>query len=230
METSMPLASDSFSYSWLSNSKSPIDDGLDEEPHRESVFNSNSLVAECQNFNFDTSSITTHSPVVLVHADELFSDGLLRPVFVDPSTKVEESCNGNTPDPIETKIGSFGSSSFSSRTVSSRTTEIHHGFLTRLRKSTWRTLVDFFRYFNQLRQKVGGSRKSIRVDDIDNTDWKVKSLRSSRSQKESPRPITTHHPIGDLHDDHHESSIYEAVLHCKRSVGIDIYTHAFVLF
>ncbi|XP_061338808.1 probable membrane-associated kinase regulator 6 [Gastrolobium bilobum] len=217
METSVPLASDSFSYSWLSDCKSPLD-GL-EEPLRESVYssyegtsaefnstmiNSDNLRAECQNFDFDIS--ITQSPVVLVHADEIFSDGLVMPIFVDPS-KVE-SCN--TPDPSQTMLGS----SFSSRTVSPRTMEIHHGFLTRWRKSTWRTLLDFFGCINQLRHKVGGSRKSTRVDDIDKTDWQVRSL--SSSQKSSPKPITTH-PIGDSND--HENSIYEAVLHCKRSLG-----------
>ncbi|RDY09253.1 hypothetical protein CR513_06400, partial [Mucuna pruriens] len=196
--------------SWLPKCKSPADSL--EESLRESLYsscggtseeNSDDLLAECQNFNFDIS--VPHSPLVLVPADEIFSDGLLRPMFVDPS-KVE-FCN--TPDPSQAKL----SSSFSSRTFSPRTMEIHHGLLTRWRKSTRRTLVDFFRYVNQLRQKVGRSRKSIRVDDIDKTDWQVKCL--SSSQKGSPKPFTTL-PLGDLHD--HENSIYEAVLHCKRSI------------
>ena len=197
METSVPIASDSFSYSWLSNcNKSPLD-GL-EEPLRKSSYSSH----ECKNFNFDTS--ITHSPAVLVHADEIFSDGILRPVFVGPSKL--ESCN-TTPYLTQTKLGS---SPLCCRTVSPRTVEIHHGFLKRWRRSTWRTLVYFFRYVNRLGQKVGCSRKGTRVD-----DWQVRSL--SSSLQASPKPITTP-PIGDLHD--HENSIYEAVLHCKRSVGI----------
>ncbi|XP_057448255.1 probable membrane-associated kinase regulator 6 isoform X1 [Lotus japonicus] len=195
METSsVPLASDSFSYSWLSNNKSPVDYCLD-EPLR------NSVSSECQNFNFDSSVTQSH---VLVHADEIFCDGLLKPIFVDPS-KLESYCD--TPDFTQTKLIS---SNFSSRTVSSRTMRIHHGILTRLRKSTWGALVEIFRYVNQLRQKVRSSRKSTRVDDIGKTDWQVKSLCSP--QRESPKAI-----IGDLHD--HENSIYEAVLHCKRSIG-----------
>lgn len=228
MEPSLPLASESFSYSWLSNCKSPTK-GL-EEPHREFVYcsyedtseefnfsvkNSDDFLAECQNFNFGFS--VPHSPLVLVHADEIFSDGLLRPRFIDPS-KVD-FCN--TPDPSQTKL----SSSFSSRSFSPRTMEIHHGLLTRWRKSTRKSLVDFFRYVNQLRQKVGRSRKSLKVDDIDKTDWQVKCL--SSSQKGSPKPLTTHLPIGDLHD--HENSIYEAVLHCKRSIGIVTLLFYFIL-
>ncbi|XP_027362233.1 probable membrane-associated kinase regulator 6 [Abrus precatorius] len=209
METSVPLASDSFSYSWLSNSKSPADTlresvyssyGDTSEEFNFSVKSSDDLLPECQNFNFDIS--IPHSPLLLVPADEIFSDGLLRPMFVD-SSKVE-FCNTPSDSTLNKLVSSF----------SSRTMEIHHGFLTRWRKSTRRTLVDFFRYVNQLRQKVGRSRKSIRVDDIDKTDWQVKCL--SSSQTASPKLITSH-PIGDLHD--HENSIYEAVLHCKRSIG-----------
>ncbi|OIW16847.1 hypothetical protein TanjilG_31248 [Lupinus angustifolius] len=217
MQTIVPLASDSFSYSWLPNSKSNLE-GL-EDPHREFVYssydgtksefnsikiNSDNSVAEHQSFNFDPS--ITHSPIVLVHADELFYDGHLRPVFYDPF-KVE-SCN--TADPVQAKL----SYSFSSSTVSPRNVEVHHCFLTKWRKSTRRTFLEFFKYANRLRHKVRHSRKSMRVDDYDKTDWQVKGM--SSSQPASPKPIPTH-PIGNLHD--HENSIYEAVLHCKRSIG-----------
>ncbi|KAL5100290.1 hypothetical protein RYX36_004617, partial [Vicia faba] len=193
METSLPLASDSFSYSWLSNSnKFPVD-YLDDDPHRVSIssFYGDSTSNNGQSFNFD--NCISQSNLVLVHADEIFSNGFLMPFFVDPYTQ----------ESIQTNIAT----SFSSTNFSSRNVENHHGFLIRMRKSTWRTLVQFFRYFNQLRQKVERSRKStkIRVDDIDEIDWQVKSLRSS-SQKTSP--------MSDFHD----NSIYEAVLHCKKSI------------
>ncbi|KAE9615519.1 hypothetical protein Lalb_Chr04g0256131 [Lupinus albus] len=207
MQTIVPLASDSFSYSWLTNSKSHLD-GL-EDPHREfnSIkINSENSVAEQQSFNFDPS--ITHSPIVLVHADELFYDGHLRPVFYEHLKA--ESCN--TPDPVQAKL----SYSFSTSTVSPRNVEVHHCFLTRWRKSTRRTLVEFFKHAtNQLRHRVRHSRKNMRVDDIDKTEWHVKGL--SSSQPASPKPIHPTHSIGNLHD--HENSIYEAVLHCKRSIG-----------
>ncbi|CAJ2647923.1 unnamed protein product [Trifolium pratense] len=204
METSMPLASDSFSYSWLSNSNKPPLDYLHDEPHRDSMssFYGDSTSNNSQNFNFDT--CISQSNLVLVHADEIFSNGLLRPFFLDPS-KVEVFYN--TSDPIQTKIEttSLSSITFSTRSVKSH----HHGFLIRLRKSTWRTLVQFFKYFNQLRQKMERSRKSTKVDDIDKTDWLVKSLRNSHKAS----------LIGDFHVEHDDSSIYEAVLHCKKSIG-----------
>lgn len=192
METSLALASDSFSYSWLSNSNNLSLDYLDDDPHRVSItsFYEDSTSNNRQSFNFDT--CISQSNLALVYADEIFSNGFLMPFFVDPYT--QESIQTST---------SFSSSNFSSRNM-----KTHHGFLIRVRKSTWRTLVQFFRYVNQLRQKVERSRKSIkvRVDDIDEIDWHVKSLRSS-SQKASP--------MSDFHD----NSIYEAVLHCKKSIG-----------
>lgn len=203
METSLSLASDSFSYSWLSNSnKFPVD-YLDDDPHRVSItsFYGDSTSNNSQSFNFST--CISQSNLVLVHADEIFSNGFLLPFFVDPYTQESN----------QTKIGT----SFSSRSFSSRNMETHHGFLIRLRKSTWRTLLQFF---NQLRKKVEKSRKStkVRIEDIDEIDWQVKSLRSN-SQKASP--------IGDFYVDH-DNSIYEAVLHCKKSIGT--YSYTFILF
>lgn len=184
MEASQPLATDSFSYSWL--------------PLRESTSSSISSTpqAEYQNFNFDTS--ITHSPSFLAHADELFSDGLIKPVFLDPSTKTKKP---NCPS-------------------SPRTVEIHHGILSRWKTSTCKTLRILSRYVNQLRKKVRCSRKSNKVDDIGKKEWEAK--RWSSFQQESPKPISVY-PIGALHD--HENSIYEAVLHCKRSIGMTILLH-----
>ncbi|CAL0318258.1 unnamed protein product [Lupinus luteus] len=194
MQAPVPLASDSFSYSWLSNSIFPLD-GL-EDPHIESVYsfygnsefnsikiNSHNSVAECQSFNFDPSII--HSPLVIVHADELFSDGILRPVLFDPTKFM--SCNALESDPIQTKH----SSSFSSKSDSPRTVETHECFLRRWRKSTKRNLVEFFRYVNQWCHKIRHSRKSMRIDDIDKRDWQVKSL--SNSQPLSPIPVSNNH-------------------------------------
>ncbi|CAJ1939865.1 unnamed protein product [Sphenostylis stenocarpa] len=197
METSLPLATDSFSYGWLSNCKPLANDH--QEPLRESTYNS-PLMEEWQNFNFDISF--TRSPAVLAHADEIFSNGLIKPLFVGPS-KLDSAQQSK---PI---------SSFSSRTVSPKTLQIHHGFLTRWKTSTRRTLRNLSRYVNQLCQRVGSSRKSTKVDDFDKEEWLVNSW--SSSHQASPKSSTIN-PIGALHD--HENSIYEAVLHCKRSIEL----------
>ncbi|KAG5017357.1 hypothetical protein JHK82_022978 [Glycine max] len=206
METSLPLATDSFSYSWLPNYK-PLANDL-KEPLREPTYNfcdgtiNYPFMEDWQNFNFDIS--ITQSPAVFSHADELFSNGLIKPLFVGPS-KVE-FCNTTT--------DSTQSKPVSSRNVSPRTVQIHHGFLTKWKTSTCRTLRSLSRYVNQLCQKVGSSRKSTKVDDFDKEEWLVNNSWSS-SQQPSPKSNTVNH-IGALLD--YENSIYEAVLHCKRSI------------
>jgi len=214
METSLPLATDSFSYGWLSNCK-PFANDL-QEPLRESTYNS-PLKEEWQSFNFDVSF--THSPSVLAHADELFSNGLIKPLFVDPSKL--DSCKTT----LDSTRQSKPISSLFSRIVSPRTVQIHHGFLTRWKTSTCRTLRNLSRYVNELCQRVGSSRKSTKVDDFDKEEWLVHSW--SSSHQASPKSSTIN-PIGALHD--HENSIYEAVLHCKRSIGMVILLPMFLFF
>ncbi|KAL6311558.1 hypothetical protein AAG906_005262 [Vitis piasezkii] len=97
METS-PLAVESFSYSWLINVKSSLDglgsplrtslDISDEATSKGKDYNvlkSQRLMDEAQNFNFDVP--TSQSSVALIHADEVFSNGFIVPMFIDPSKK-----------------------------------------------------------------------------------------------------------------------------------------------
>ncbi|KAI9182140.1 hypothetical protein LWI28_022492 [Acer negundo] len=117
METSQSLAVESFSYSWLSNIK-PSFDSLDESPRASldsfheatsadldyKIVKSQRFQGESQNFNFDIP--ISQSPAPFLHADELFSDGLIKPVYVDPS-KIETS---HTSDPvIVPPVSSFSS-------------------------------------------------------------------------------------------------------------------------
>ncbi|XWS76948.1 hypothetical protein CRYUN_Cryun01aG0221600 [Craigia yunnanensis] len=213
METLQPLAIESFSYSWLSDHK-PSLDGLDEPP-RASIDNyyvgtseesnyemveSNSFVTD-QNFNFDAIAQT---PAAFIHADELFTNGFINPIYIDPSKR--ESCN--TLDSIQTTL----SSSFSSR-AEIATGRIHCSFLGRWRKSTQQILRNFFGHLAQFCHKFGCLRKSNRVDDIDRRMWKVKSWNSS--PQASPQQRTACSMGASCHL---QNSIYEAVLHCKRSI------------
>ncbi|XP_054808142.1 probable membrane-associated kinase regulator 6 [Prosopis cineraria] len=206
MESSLPLATDSFSYSWLSSDfKLPVN-GLDEESLRASMNSEGLIMAEPQSFNFDF-SLDHLPPTGFVHADELFSDGFIRPVYGDPS-KVEYC---NTPYSTQSMPSSF----FYSGIVSPRSVGTHHhGFLTKWRKSTQKILRSSFGYFKQLCRRVGCSWKSTRVGDFEKTEWEVKSW--SISQQASPKSVKAY-SMGDLFD--YENSIYEAVLHCKKSIG-----------
>ncbi|XVF33242.1 hypothetical protein REPUB_Repub17cG0152000 [Reevesia pubescens] len=213
METLQPLAIESFSYSWLSDHK-PSLDGLDEPP-RASIDNyyggtseefdyemvESSRFLPDQNFNFDAIAQT---PAAFIHADELFTNGFIRPIYIDPSKRESR----NTLASLQATL----SSSLSSRaeTPSGRT---HCSFLGRWRKSTQQILRSLFGHLRPFCHKVGCLRKSTRVDDIDRRTWKVKSWNSS--PQASPEQSTTC-SMGD--SCYLENSIYEAVLHCKRSI------------
>ena len=216
METS-PLAVESFSYSWLINVKSSLDglgsplrtslDISDEATSKGKDYNvlkSQRLMDEAQNFNFDVP--TSQSSVALIHADEVFSNGFIVPMFINPSKK----------EALDT------SHSLSSVPVSSLPSRpgipavgIHCSFFRKWQKSSKSALYKCFGFFRPLRGKIGGSRKSIRVDDIDRRLWEAKSWRGS------PQPSLKQSASSSVGDwCHMESSIHEAVLYCKRSIGI----------
>ncbi|GKU96839.1 hypothetical protein SLEP1_g10030 [Rubroshorea leprosula] len=215
METLQPLAIESFSESWLSNHR-PSFSGLDEQPRastdgsHEGTYmeldykkvKSNRFLTESQNFNFNIPIIP--SSTALASADELFSNGLIRPVFVDPSKK--QSCN--TSD----FISAIHNSSFSLRTLIP-TRAVHHGFLRRWRKSTGQLLRNLFGCLRPFCHEAGCSRKSIRVDDIDRRVQQVRSWSPSPQASPQPSTVCSADDRCDL-----ESLIYEAVLHCKRSI------------
>ncbi|KAL4392257.1 hypothetical protein AHAS_Ahas03G0327000 [Arachis hypogaea] len=200
MESSLTLATESFSYSWLSSSscKSTTTTPLD---------------PNCQNFNFDISFLTNSSSCVVAYADELFSAGTIKPLFVL--------------HPNNTKLDSLDNSSSSSNSRDLRSPIHHHNhdeLFTRWKASTRRTFKNISRRIGRLSRKVVCSGKIVSVIDddidIDNHNNKNKERQVKRSS------ITVHPVIGAFHDSHLENSIYEAVLHCKRSVG----TFLFMLF
>lgn len=207
METSSPLAIESFSYSWLSNVQPPLD-GID-EPLRTSLDSSPEAISKelAQNFNFYIP--TSQSSAALLHADELFSDGLIKPVFAGPSKILDAS----TSDLITV----LPSSSFSSRNVIP-VFQGHYRLLSKWGISFKKNFLKCFGYLRPHYHNIGSSRKrSSRVDDIDRRGQEVKSW--SNSPQASPPPSAKYSVgVGDWHDI--ENSIYEAILHCKRSIGM----------
>ncbi|KAJ6723023.1 KINASE REGULATOR-LIKE PROTEIN putative-RELATED [Salix koriyanagi] len=137
-------------------------------------------------------------PDALLHADQLFSDGLIRPVFVNQS-KSEASRSLNLAPAVP--------SSFSSKTVSA--VQILCRFLGRWK----RILPKCFGYVRPLSRRVRGSRISTRVDNVERIAWEVKSHSSSREASPSRRVACSPDSCRDS-----ERSIHEAVLHCKRSM------------
>uniref|UniRef100_A0A803M328 Uncharacterized protein n=1 Tax=Chenopodium quinoa TaxID=63459 RepID=A0A803M328_CHEQI len=85
MDTSQPLATESFSYSWLAT---------ESELHKTI---SNNISETSHNFDFDI-SISKTCPSSLVHADKLFSNGLILPQSLDESG--DNNYYASTPSPL----------------------------------------------------------------------------------------------------------------------------------
>lgn len=189
--TSRPLAVESFSDSWLSNTRPSLTNVLDEPTTNIS-------------FDFDTPINPDKSPPL--HADELFSNGLIRPIFVDPIRGVSRS---STADSNISVLSSLSDS----RLLADPDAPLGCSccFFRRKRRMLFQQVLQklFGFLIRTRRRKVGGSKKSTKVDDIDRRTLEVKSW----SNCSSPGPST----VCDI-----ESSIYEAVLHCKRSIGTSI--------
>ncbi|XP_052194358.1 probable membrane-associated kinase regulator 6 [Diospyros lotus] len=250
METSQAIAIESFSCSWLTNKRfsfdslsEPLRTSLDvpgEDISQESdhkIARSKKFLEEAQNFNFDTSF--PKAPATLVHADEIFSNGLILPKFGDLGNKGASDASSLAP-------------SSSLRTVCP-SDRIRTYFLKRWRKSSRRILKKYLGFFRPFCREVGCSRRGIRVDDIDGREvWEEESLSSSTPQRGKGNYVgnwcdikrksikttddsdtglirkakswsnslqaspqhSPYYPTGDWSID---SSIYEAILHCKRS-------------
>ncbi|KAJ6764871.1 KINASE REGULATOR-LIKE PROTEIN putative-RELATED [Salix koriyanagi] len=95
MEASQPISIESFSYSWLVNLKPSLEsldnsfraslDASDEASFIEMdprMPPSKRFFINSQDFKFDFP--ISQSPLTLVHADELFSNGYVMPLFIDP--------------------------------------------------------------------------------------------------------------------------------------------------
>lgn len=202
MEKSHPLAIESFSSSWLSNATSLNNS-------REAL--DCTLVKETLNFNFDIPT----SPVALLHADELFSDGLIKPVFVhDPS----ERDSSNSSDFLTVLPGS----SFCVKGIGISSLEGRCDCFLKWRKSSKRIIQKCFGQLRSLCSRViiRSSRKRIRVNDIDRRlEWEVRRF-SDNSPETSPQRSTAYYSVDEWGDI--ESSIRDAILHCKRSIGVFI--------
>ncbi|KZV21866.1 putative membrane-associated kinase regulator 6 [Dorcoceras hygrometricum] len=230
-------ATESFSYSWL----------IDRKPSSGDEFLSNftpRMVEGEENFNFDVP--VTDFAVSLAHADEIFSDGHIMPLFVDRSkTETFKKTSFSTPpSPVSSSKGA-------PFVVHDRSQ--YYYMMGKWRKSSKRILQKCFGFMKPLRK----TRKSSRVDDLERkvseiqgrgdsletsprpssassvVEWdhlkifgkkvdvyyglkRVKSL--STSPLSSPR-LSPSNSSNVLSTCDVESSIHEAILYCKRSIG-----------
>jgi len=190
MEASQPLSIESFSYSWLVNLKPSLEslenscraslDASDEASFIEMdprMTPSKRFFRNSQDFKFDFPA-AEQSPFTLVHADQLFSNGYVMPLFVDPLKMGMEACY-EAPD-----------NSTPSRPSSSHAPKI--------------LAPD-----DNINPYCSSSKRVHKVV----KNWVY-------SSEASPR-ISVAYSVDDWRKScDSESSIYEAVLHCKRSIGI----------
>ncbi|XP_035542752.1 probable membrane-associated kinase regulator 6 [Juglans regia] len=227
MEASHPLSIESFSYSWLVNLKPSLDLSLDNsfrsslDASDEASFiemdptmtASKRFFRNSQDFKFDF-PISHESPLALVHADELFSDGYLMPLFVD--TLKMEAYYEATSDHSTSALPSAYSLHAPKLLVPAAENNPYCSSLRRscrrMAKHIFQKYLDFLRPF--LRRLGGNKSRSSKAEVVGKRvkNWAYWS-------RTSPR-ISVAYP-----SDHRrrscdsESSIYEAVLHCKRSIG-----------
>ncbi|KAF5732399.1 hypothetical protein HS088_TW18G01094 [Tripterygium wilfordii] len=218
METSSPLSVESFSYSWLVNLKPSLEsldnslsasfDASDEAsfiemdprmPPSKRFLIGNSLDLK---FDFPTSS---QSPLTLVDADEIFCNGYVMPLFVkqlnidDISTHEASDDSSTTPKMPEEKSAIQSSKLRCSSLRRCR----------RLSKQIFRKYLDFVRL---LCRKIRGRRSSSKPENVDKRvkkNWVY-------SAETSPRISVSYSADDWRRSCDSDSSIYEAVLHCKR--------------
>ncbi|CAI9102048.1 OLC1v1000241C1 [Oldenlandia corymbosa var. corymbosa] len=265
-QSQIDLATDSFSYSWLINdskSSSSSFDGLLESLRRPSlenydhnddsipIFNTQIFKDGHQEFDFRVNH-DHHQPgaggessrfsINLVHADELFCDGCIRPVFINqekhpvsvPVTPIHSSSSVSVSSGsgfLKNQGQSFSSGDAKCRKKLSAGKKVLQGCCGGL------SIRPIYRV-------LGCSRTRVRVDDLDRKVLEVgksrgnsvpasperrrswnsfKKSRSSISEKlinHSPQASPISSSCSPLHYSSSsipESSIHEAILHCKRS-------------
>ncbi|CAN1264284.1 Probable membrane-associated kinase regulator 6 [Linum perenne] len=221
LQQQRPLSIESFSYSWLVNLK-PDDTSsaaaaaaaaADDYEESSSFIEmdprmppSKRFFPHHQDFNFDFPEQSP--PMALVHADELFSDGYLMPFFLTSTDsqftkKSEEYSVGDRNQPDSTGLGER-----------MRTTR-RCSSLRRCGKLSKRM---FEKYLDFIRRRFHGGGRIVSRKSRSEMSSKVSATEVVNSKREVSPRISVAYSIGRRSSCDSESSIYEAVLHCKRSI------------
>ncbi|MED6118276.1 hypothetical protein PIB30_001509 [Stylosanthes scabra] len=194
-----------------------------------------------QDFKFDfpaSSQSSSQLSSSLVDADQLFSNGYLVPFFVQ-SLKMEEYDDDNDDDDeaLDSNLPSLNSCSSSSLSTSrapnsaaapssSSSSSVHARCpsLKRCRTLSKRIFQKYLNFLRPLCRKLRGHHNHNKTNSNSNSS-KEKVVKRSQSVKNrgfyseaSPR-ISVAYSADDWRNScDSESSIYEAVLHCKRSI------------
>lgn len=228
-EASMPLVPiDSFSYSWLVNFPS-LEASIDDHHQTYEDSSSSSSFIEMDprlppsrrffiktahesSFKFDNFVSFSDEDHSLVHADELFRDGYVMPYRLKATSAATEEES----EPLDTtttgKIETRGVKSKSSPTSCRKLRRV----------SKW-VLLKYFDFLTPLCKRLRRCRSAGPTRSI-GMDSRIRVTTSSRSRVYSDEMTSS--PRISVADDYYwrrscdsESSIYEAVLHCKKSFG-----------
>ncbi|KAL8557343.1 hypothetical protein ACS0TY_004686 [Phlomoides rotata] len=204
MEASLQSPSiESFSYSWLSNLKpDSLISAVDQDDQHNSFIEmdprlppSKRFIRVSSEFGFDFP--ISESPFGLIHADEVISNGFLVPLFVK-----DEKIEGHDGNCMPT--ASDASSLLTTRTMTWR---VRCAPLRRCQRLSKR----FFRkYLKILLRPFFCS--NVRINGI-NRSWELSAATSPRTSVAYSLDDNWRRSCDS------ESSIYEAVLHCKRTQG-----------
>jgi len=229
METSQPLSIESFSYSWLVNLKPSLEsldnslraslDASDEASFIEMdprMPPSKRFFRNSQDFKFDFP--ISQSPLTLVHADELFSNGYVMPLFVDPLKMEAYDVSDST--------SALPTSSHAPKTVVSACKPQRCSSLRRCRRLSKQIVQKYLDFLRPLYRRIRGHRSSSRDENIDS---KVQVMKNWVYSAETSPRISVAYSVDDCWRSScdSESSIYEAVLHCKRSNGNSIFSPSY---
>ncbi|XP_004496506.1 probable membrane-associated kinase regulator 6 [Cicer arietinum] len=222
METSQPLSIESFSYSWLVNLKPSLEsldssfrislDASDEASFIEMDPRMPPSKRFFKNISHDSNKFdfpTSQSPLTLVHADELFSNGYLMPFFVE-SLKMEEyeALDSNT---------SLNSSSHATKSVVVPLGHSRCSSLKRCRTLSRRIFLKYLNFLRPLCRRLRGQKPSSNIETVAKRGEGVMNWRYYNSET-SPRISVAFSSDDWRKSCDSESSIHEAVLHCKRSI------------
>lgn len=237
METSHPLSIESFSYSWLVNLKpSSLVESLDGSSFRTyldasdeaSSFiemdprmpSSRRFFINSQDFKFDFPTLQESPLTTLVDADQLFSNGYLMPLFVE-SLNIE---------PYEYDSSNSNSNSDSNSTLASSISHVTNKVvplensrspsLKRCRTLSRSMFQKYLKFLRPLCRRLRGQKSGSKHENVVKRTQSVKNIRGNYGDS-SPR-ISVAYSADDWRrvSCDSDSSIYEAVLHCKRSIDM----------
>ncbi|KAL0905875.1 hypothetical protein M5K25_024320 [Dendrobium thyrsiflorum] len=219
METTQQISNDSFSLNWLSNIKHSLD--FLEESLRRSFdgLDGNSFIEMDPDFfslrwtnsiDFDFSLPSCDGPLV-VHADQIFFNGHLLPLQVINTSKNNDgsiTLSKNWDDSVSTNSSpSFTSSD--TMTMKSCHNKQKLPLLKRNTKSPVKMLRKYLYFLIPLYKKVLNLKKAS-----------SKMPRSFDDSPRSPPRMSIERRRGNrVFDVPSESSIHDAVLHCKKSIA-----------